>query len=139
MRWISDEISKKIADKIQSQRIDIIRTILTLSSGAIVLTFTTIQILQKDLNYFLIKVSWFIFGFCILLALVIQLLLITWEVYWQRFIDEQKSKDKNRERINSLGQKNIMMFNLIPWLELIMYVLFFLGIVLLIIFLSTKF
>lgn len=140
MLWISREISKKSSDKIKAQRIGVANTILTLSAGAIGLTFTVIQILTNNLyNHFLLKASWVIFGLSVLLSLVIQLLLISWEIYWDRFIDENKKTHKDKVRFKWLVDRNILMFNIIPWFEIILYSLFLIGVILLIIFLFSQF
>lgn len=138
MHWIMKEITKSNSDKTKPQRLEINKTILTLSSGAILLTFTALQLLLRnkpEFNFNLIKISWLLFGLSIFSSIAVQILFVTWDIVWDRSYRQGKPTSGAKNLLNA----NLVMFWTIPIAETITYYSFFIGIILITIFLFKSF
>jgi len=75
--------SRNIREKVKQSRIAYGQNLITLSSGAILLTFTAVQLLHNSF-YFksLLKLSWVFFGISIIMGIITQAFILHEDIYW---------------------------------------------------------
>lgn len=142
--WFRKYLNRRIEEKLRPLRLSISRLLITLSSGAILLTFTFIQIIERDFKQInILKSSWILFGCSILFCLVFQIFVLnrdaSWLIFSVRFpmkkLEEIKKLDKKKkEEFFKLLDRYFSLS--IPFfiIESLQFLSFFIGVILIIIF-----
>jgi len=139
--------TREIRKKIKKDRIAYNKNLITLASGAILLTFTIIQILSDEVySKMAIKISWGLFGVSIIFGLIAHAFIIHEDIFW--FIGVKILKNDKTVKNLSDKEKKEFFSNILSsiglaksgyFLELGQLISFLIAIVFLMIFLFNNF
>ncbi|MEN9342160.1 MAG: hypothetical protein RIQ54_416 [Candidatus Parcubacteria bacterium] len=136
------EVSVSIEESVRSLRRDFHKTLVSLSSGAILLTFTIIQILPRDFSWkFALQFSWVCFAVVIMLDFASYLFQLNRIVYFlagARYL-ERTEDERDQQSGLSLIDSSIRFLAIDIWLEIVELSVFLLALIGLLVFVMKNF